>query len=523
MTADPNTPPVKDFAVIDPATEMVVARYPLMNPEKVAEAVKRAQNGYQRWSAASFEERKRVLLDAAAVLAENAGRYADEIAAENGKTRFEALLADIYPTADFMKYTAKNLKKFLKPVRVSGSLALPFRKTYYRFEPKGVVGVISPWNYPFSLSADPVIEAIAAGNAVVLKPSSQTTRSGLIVKEIFDLAGLPDGVVEVVTGNGSMTGQALIENENLAMLYFTGSTDVGREIYRQAAERLIPALMELGGNDVAVVTRNANLDRAANGIAWASFTNCGQTCISSELILVERPVYDAFLEKFTEVVSRLKMGKRTGEIGPMTIASQRRIIEEQLEDARSKGAKVVTGGACPDRPGLFYPPTILTDTTGEMKVRQEETFGPLKAVIPFDAIDEAIQIANDSNYGLSGSVWTSDLNEGRMIASRIKTGSVNINDAMMTPAIPSLPFGGVKQSGIGRKHGMEGIRAFCDIKSITECGGRTKRELIWYPIPEQADKLMEEVMQIFFARSVGKKCSALIAALRQLIGIIRKK
>jgi len=193
MTTSVNLQSEQNFSVADPATEQEIASYPLMNPEAVASSVARAKSAYDRWSASSFSERKLVLFNAAAILAENAAKYADEIAAENGKTRFEALLADIYPTAEFMKYIAKNLNKILKPVRVPGVIGLPFRKAYYCFEPKGVVGVISPWNYPFSLSADPVIEAIAAGNTVVLKPSSQTTRSGLIVKEIFDLAGLPEG------------------------------------------------------------------------------------------------------------------------------------------------------------------------------------------------------------------------------------------------------------------------------------------------------------------------------------------
>ncbi len=523
MTTSTGIQSEQRFTVCDPATEQEIASYPLMDAEAVANLVARAKTAYARWSHSTIAERKRVLLKAAAILAENAGRYADEIAAENGKTRFEALLADIYPTAEFMKYLAKNLGKILRPVRVPGVLALPFRKAYYCFEPKGVVGIISPWNYPFNLSADPVIEAIAAGNAVVLKPSSQTTRSGLIAKEIFDLAGLPEGVIEVATGSGSLTGQALLENKDLAMLYFTGSTAVGREVYQRAAENMIPAVMELGGNDVAIVTKSADLDRAANGLAWSSFTNCGQTCISTELILVERPVYEAFLGKFLAVVEKLKTGKQTGRVGAMTMASQRSIVEEQLEDALAKGATVALGGERPAGPGYFYPPTILLETTPDMRLRKEETFGPLKPVVPFDTLEEAICMANDSEYGLSGSVWTRDMDEGRSIAARIKTGSVNINDAMMTPAIPALPFGGIKQSGIGRKHGVEGVHAFCDIKSITEYGGSIKREVIWYPLPEQADLLLEKILPVLFARGLGKKLAATGAVLGQLFKMLRKK
>jgi acyl-CoA reductase-like NAD-dependent aldehyde dehydrogenase len=522
MSDDVESGASRKLKVFDPATETEIASYPLMDREAVNKSVARARMAFDSWRKSTFAERKRILLWAASVLAENAGKYADEIAAENGKTRFEALLADVFATADLMKFVAKNAAKFLKPVRVPGQLGLPLRKAYYCFEPKGVIGIISPWNYPFNLSAGPVIQAIAAGNTVVLKPSSQTTRSGLIIKEIFDQAGLPAGVVEVVTGNGSITGQALIENDDLNMLYFTGSTQIGREVYIKAAEHLIPAVMELGGNDVAIVTRNADLDRAANGLAWACFTNCGQTCISTELILVERAVYEPFMEKFTRIVGGLRLGKRAGEIGSMTMASQLKIVEQQLEDATQKGAKVITGGKRPSGPGFFYPPTLLADTNSEMLVRKEETFGPLKAIIAFDNINEAIFLANDSEYGLSGSVWTRDLEEGRMIAARIKTGSVNINDALMTPAIPSLPFGGVKKSGIGRNHGQEGLRAFTDIKSITEYGGRQKREFFWYPVPKQADLLAEKAMVIMFSTKTRLRFKAMISSIPLLRGILKK-
>jgi len=513
----------RKFKVSDPATGKEIAEYPLMSAQEVEEAVGRARTAFGSWSKSSFSKRKHILERAAEVLAENAGRYAEEVAAENGKTRFEAMLAEIFTTAELMKYYAKNGEKFLKPVKVSGSLLLPGRKAYYKFEPKGVIGVISPWNYPLSLSADPVITAVAAGNTVVLKPSSQTTRSGLIVKEIFEKSGLPEGTVEVITGNGSITGQALIEHQGLDMLYFTGSTEVGREINIKAAERLVPAVMELGGKDVAIVTKNADLTRAANGIAWASFTNCGQTCISTELVLVQSEVYDEFVKRFTEVVGKLRTGKSSGEVGPLTMESQLRIVDEQLEDAREKGAEVLVGGNRAEGPGMFYLPTVLAGVTPDMKLMKDETFGPLKPIVKFDTVDEAIRIANSSEYGLSGSVYTRDLAEGRRIADGIKTGSVNINDTMMTQAFPGLPFGGVKKSGIGRNHGKEGLIEFTDIKSITEYGGKVKRELIWYPVPAEADKLAEKVLGLFFVRGISRKFSFALSALSWLLKLRKKR
>ena len=522
MSATAPSATANTFRVLDPATGKEVGSYRQMTAEEVGGLVARARQAFPAWSQSSFTERSRILRRAAVILAENAGAYAEEIAAENGKTRFEALLTEIYGTVDLMHYYAKNARKFLGPVKVPGNIAMPFRKAFYYFEPKGVIGIISPWNYPLSLSAGPVVSAIAAGNTVVLKPSSQTTRSGLIVKEVLDRAGLPAGVVEVATGSGSGSGQALVDHPGLDMLYFTGSTEVGRGVNLAAARRLIPAVMELGGKDVAIVTRNADLDRAANGVAWASFTNCGQTCISTELILVDRSIYEPFVERLTRVVEGLKPGKRTGEVGSMTMASQLHIIEEQLEDAKQKGARVLTGGKRPDLPGMFFYPTLLADTTPEMKVRKEETFGPLKPIIPYDTVEEAIALANASDYGLSGSVYTRDREEGQRIARQLKTGSVNINEGLITMAFPGLPFGGVKHSGLGRAHGIEGLRAFTDIKSITAYHGKVRRELMWYPVPENGDRLAEQALLVLFSGSMMKKLGGVWSAIKLLLGMRKK-
>jgi acyl-CoA reductase-like NAD-dependent aldehyde dehydrogenase len=508
------------FVINDPATGEEVASYPLMSREDVGHAVAAAREKFGVWSRSSFAERRRVLSRASSYLAENAGRYADEIAAENGKTRTDALVADILTITHLLKYYGQYAEKFLKPVRhVPGVIFAPGRKCYYQFEPKGVVGVISPWNYPFTLSAAPVVSAIAAGNSVVLKPSSQTTRSGLIVKEMFESAGLPEGVIQVVTGTGSVTGQALIENDGLDMIFFTGSTQVGMEVSARAAERLIPAILELGGKDVAIVTRNANLDRAAHGVVWGSFTNAGQTCIGTEIILVDRAVYEPFMSKVVELVSGLELGKEPGQVGAMTMQSQKAIIEEQTEDALGKGARIVATG-CGDggTAGCWCVPTLLADVTPEMDVFREETFGPLKSIIAFDSLQEAVDLANSVEYGLSGCVFTRDMAEGRWIAARIKTGSVNINDGLLTYAIPSLPFGGVKKSGIGRYHGKMGLRAFTDVKSITENRiVNMKRDLYWYPMWPATDLLFEYVLSAFYGGTLAKRVAAAHSAIRTIV------
>ncbi len=504
----------EEFFIFNPATGEEVGKYKLMNRQDVDSAVARSRETFSNWSETTLEERQAILGRAASVLSEDSERYADIISRETGKTRLDAMLADIFSFLDLLKYYKKNAKKFLKPVKVKGNLLLPGRKSYYMFEPKGVVGIIAPWNYPFTLMAGPAVSAITAGNTVVLKPSSQTTASGLIFKEIMEKAGLPEGVINVVTGNGKTTGQALLEADGLDMLFFTGSTAVGKTVNRLAAERMIPVIMELGGKDVAIVTKNANLDRAAHGVVWGGITNSGQTCIGTELVLVDRSVYDALVKKVVTLVDSLKSGSRAGEIGSMTMRPQLRIVEDQVKDAVDKGAKVLTGGISnPEQKGMYYPPTVIVDTRPDMKVRTEETFGPLIPIIPYDTIEEAVRIANNSNYGLSGAVFTRDMVAGRAIAKRLKTGSVNINDVLITYAVPDLPFGGVKQSGVGSYHGKSGIRAFTNIKSITEFKWDFKKEIYWYPIPgmgepELREKILAAAFRVIFSGNLFKKLSA---------------
>jgi acyl-CoA reductase-like NAD-dependent aldehyde dehydrogenase len=499
----------ENFIIHNPATGEEVGRHVLMNRQDVDAAVARARNAFSSWSETRLKERQAILGRAASILSENSEKYADIISRETGKTRMDAMLADIFSFLDLLRYYKKNSKKFLKPVRAKGNPLLPGRKSYHIFEPKGVVAIIAPWNYPFTLMAGPAVSAIAAGNTVVLKPSSQTTASGLIFKEIMEKAGVPQGVVNVVTGNGKVTGQALLEADGLDMFFFTGSTAVGRSVNLKAAERMIPAIMELGGKDVAVVTKNANLDRAAHGVVWGGITNSGQTCIGIELVLADRSVYASLVEKVVNLVNDLKSGSRAGEVGSMTMKSQLRIVEEQVRDAVEKGASILTGGTSdPEQAGMYYPPTVITDTTPDMKVRKDETFGPLLPIVPYDTIEEAVEIANNTDYGLSGAVFTRSMEEGRAIAKKLKTGSVNINDVLITYAMPDLPFGGVKQSGVGTYHGKTGLRAFTNTKSITEFKWDLKKEIYWYPIPDMEERVLAAAFTAIFSGNILKKLSA---------------
>jgi len=497
---------MKTFDVVSPMTGQKVASYPLMDANEVDAAVAKAREALAAWSGTPISNRMKILARAADILANNALYYAERVSRENGKTRFDAMMADIYPSCDIMHYYAQSAGKALAPVKVAGNPMMPGRKMYYTFEPRGVVAIISPWNYPFGLSVGPVVSAITAGNTVVLKPASQTTDSGMMVKEILEKAGLPEGVVNVVTGSGSVTGQALIEHAGIDMFFFTGSTEIGRKVNVKAAERLVPAVMELGGKDAAIVTKNADLDKAANAICWGAFTNCGQTCIGMEICLVERPVYQEFLDKLISIVKNVKSGEGVGEVGSMTMESQYKIVERQVEDAVARGAKLLPEGALNCKlSGMCYPPVVLTDVTLDMKVMKEETFGPLLPVVPYDNVEDAIKIVNGTVYGLSGAVFTRDMEEGRQIARKIKTGSVNINDAMITFAVPGLPFGGVKESGIGCYHSEAGIRAFTDIKSITECKNGNKKEFYQYPVMAGSEQGLLDALRFMYSQSFSQK------------------
>jgi len=514
---------LEQYKIYNPATGEETGSYDIMDKDSVDDAVKKAGIAFKYWSKSDFSVRKKIMKKAIAIIASDPEKYAAVISSETGKTMHDALLADIYSALDMLKYYAKHAEKFLKPVKGTSGILLPGRKAYYVFEPKGVVGIIAPWNYPFTLASSPVVSAVMAGNSVLLKPSSQTTGSGVIIKDVLEQAGLPEDVIQVLTGPGGLTGQALIEHQDIDMLFFTGSTEIGKEVNVEAAKKLIPAIMELGGKDVAIVTKNANLNRAAHGVLWGGITNSGQTCIGTEIVLVDRTVYDEFLAKITDLAKNLKSGSKGGNVGSMTMKSQYAIVEDQLQDALDKGAKVAAEGKIDrGRPGLYFPPTILTDTTPEMKVRSHETFGPLLPVVPYDTLSEAIDMANNTEYGLSGAIYTKDMSEGRQIAAKINTGSININDSLITFAIPSLPFGGVKHSGVGIYHSKSGIRAFTNIKSVTEFNWNLKKEIFWYPLPEGCEKVTSRAITAYFSNNIFTKIKAFLGAAIQVWHLWKK-
>ncbi|MDQ0217318.1 aldehyde dehydrogenase family protein [Peribacillus cavernae] len=443
----------------------------------------RSKQAFQLWSQLSISDRLVYLKKLRLLMVEKMDEIAEVISQDTGKVKTEAIVADIMPTIDGIRHIEKHARRSLSRRKVSTPLLFIGKKSYIDYMPRGTVLVISPWNYPLLLAMVPIFSAVAAGNTVIAKPSEITPLVGKCMEELFLEAGFPQGVIQFAHG-GKEVGAALSE-QNPDYLFFTGSVKTGKVIGEAAAKKLIPCTLELGGKDPMIVFKDANLERAVNAALWGGLTNSGQVCMSVERVYVERPIYAEFLTLLKEKASALKQGTTlSDDVGSMTFPAQVDIVREHLQDALAKGA-VLESGMDPNGWNignkLFLPPTILSNVNHTMKVMSEETFGPVLPVMPFDNEEEAITLANDSEYGLNSSVWTSDAAKADRVSGRLVTGAVIINDVLVSVANHNMPFGGVKQSGIGRYHGVDGLRIFCHEKAIMKDAGKKKSEIQWYP------------------------------------------
>ncbi|WP_310358217.1 aldehyde dehydrogenase family protein [Neobacillus drentensis] len=473
------------LTVIAPATGKQIGEIAETPIGKVDSFYQRGKGAFQQWSNLTFSDRASYLLRLKEIIVEQMEEIAKIIAEDSGKVVTEALVADIMPTLDAIDHIVKHGKKHLRRQKVRTPLLLIGKKSFIEYMPRGVVLIISPWNYPMQLAMVPMISALAAGNTVILKPSEVTPLVGKCIEELFEKAGLPEGVVQVAHG-GKEVGAAFT-NGKPDYIFFTGSVRTGKIIQQVAAQDLIPTTLELGGKDPMIVFADAHLERAAKGAAWAAFTNSGQVCMSAERLYVEKTIFPQFLALLKKEIKNLKQGNdQNADVGSMTFPAQLQIVKEQLEDALSKGARLETG-LPPERwaNGMYIPLTVVTNVNHQMKIIQEESFGPLLPVLPFDNEEEAIGLANDTVYGLNASVWTNDKEKARRVASKLVSGAVVINDAIISIANHGLPFGGTKHSGIGRYHGDAGLRIFCHEKAIVEDNGRKKSEIHWYPYSDK--------------------------------------
>ena len=380
--------------------------------------------------------------------------------------------------------------------------------------PYGVVLVITPWNYPFSIPLICAATALAAGNTVVLKPAPATTLAGLKVGDLFRRAGLPPGVLNVVATDDEVAG-ALTRDPRVDKIVFTGSVATGKRIMAAAAANLTPVVLELGGKDPAIVCADADLDQAADGIVWGAFMNAGQTCASVERVYVDASVADAFTEKVVARTRALRVGDPAHaetDMGPLTLERQRAIVEEHVADAVARGALVRTGGVRPEGEGWFYPPTVLTGVDHGMRVMREETFGPVLPIMKVSGLDEAIRLANDSEYGLTASGWTKDPATARRLQAELQAGVVSVNDCLSSFGEPTAPWGGIKHSGVGRTHGLAGLREMVQMKYVSRDPARGPK-LWWYPYGEDLRSLLSRSALALHARSLFTRVASQVALL----------
>lgn len=455
-----------EITTISPATGGALAHLTQSSASDVHEAFTKARNAQRDWSSRSIRDRARIFVAVHDLILANAGLI-DIMQAETGKSRNSAL-EETLDIAGAALYYGRNARRFLDPRRRAGAIPLATR-TWELRQPKGVVAIISPWNYPLSLGAGDVIPALLAGNAVVHKPDTQTALTALAARELFVRAGLPEDVWQIVIGEPDELGEPLIENAD--HICFTGSTAAGRRIAEAAARRLIGCTLELGGKNPMLVLADADIDKAATGAVRACFSTSGQLCLSIERLYVAEQIYDKFLDQFVAKTNKLTLGQGPGfdyDIGTLTLQRQFDRVTAHVEDARNQGAVVRAGGrARPDLGPWFYEPTVLTNVSPSMAVFAEETFGPVVSVYPFRDEPEAIALANDTEYGLNASIWSRDTRRARHLARQIRCGTVNINEGYGSAyASNDAPMGGMKSSGQGRRHGEHGILEYTELQTV---------------------------------------------------------
>jgi acyl-CoA reductase-like NAD-dependent aldehyde dehydrogenase len=500
-------PSGETFDVLNPATDEALSSLEVDGPERVHEVAQRLRSQQPAWEGLGIDGRARWLGKLRDWMLDNYDQIGDTMQAETGKVRGETGGEVVYVTG-LINFYGSKAKQFIGDDQVpSHSLLLKSKRLLVQYRPHELVGVISPWNYPLILSLGDAVPALQAGAVVLIKPSEFTPLGLMEIVEAWkNEIGAPD-VLDVVNGMGE-TGSALVDEADF--IQFTGSDRTGKRVMARAAETLTPVSLELGGKDPMIVLRDADIERAVNAATWGSFQNSGQTCISVERIYVEEPLYDEFVTRLTAEVRKLKQGRDGREfgcdVGAMTSPAQTEIVEDHITDALASGAKALTGAKRREGPGDYYEPTVLVDVDHSMKVMRDETFGPVVGVMKVADEEEAIRLANDSRYGLSGSVF-GEKDHAERVARRIECGMVNVNDALIGFLHTDVPFGGWKDSGIGLRHGEHGIKKYCRAESLVLTRFGPKRELLWFPYTKKRRLLTRRLFSFFNARDWRRRLS----------------
>ena len=514
----------------NPATGAVLREFECTSEAEVQAAVTRASSAQPGWAELGIRKRIVVLRKFQNLLHQKKSEVAQLVTREAGKPYVEALLTEVMVVLDTARFLIENAYRLLRDEQVPhGNLAMKTKSGRLLRQPYGVIGIISPWNYPFSIPATQSLAALVAGNAVVLKPSEFTSLTAIELESILHAAGVPKEIFQVIPGDGA-TGAALIETATsraattdvlmpsaaIDKLIFTGSVPTGKRIAQVAAANLLPVVLELGGKDPMLVLDDADVEVASSGAVWGAFVNAGQACLSVERCFVHRSLYQPFLDACVRKTRELRVGNGTDpdtDVGPMIHERQLRNVESQVEGARSQGARVLVGGERMPELGLnFYAPTVLAGVTPAMRIMQDETFGPVLPVMPFDTDEDAIRLANQSEYGLAASVWTRDRPRGEALASRIQAGTVMVNDAVSCFGISEAPHGGIKASGTGRSHGRLGLEEMVRTKYLDSDRLPGTPKVWWYPYGKAFTRQMEGLLDMQFSQRWTRRLRGAVRA-----------
>src|SRR5580704_8258485 len=504
---------------IDPATGEVQAWIAATQPDDVASIVARARAAQKDWARHPIADRCRLVNALRKTMFASRGELATAVVRESGKPRAEALFSDIFVSLDTAGYLAANAEKMLTPERVPHhNIAAKAKTGELRYEPLGVIGIISSWNYPLAIPLGQIIPAVVAGNAVVCKTSDFTPQCSALIEKLFIDAGFPKDLFTVIQG-GADVGRVLIDAAP-DKIFFTGSVETGRRVAEACASRLIPTVLELGGKDAMIVLADANLEIAASGAVWGSFTNCGQVCLSVERIFVEQAIAEKFATLCVEKTKKLRLGPGTDpatDVGPLIRPQHVQRMTALIADAVAHGAKVLCGGRPrPDLGANFFGTTVIAGVNSTMKLFQEETFGPILAIQSVKDAEETIACANDSSFALAASVWTRDAKRGQAIAARLRAGAVMVNDAISYFGIAEAPHGGCGASGWGRTHGKAGLLEMVQTKyiDVDRLPGREKPW--WYRYGADLERAADSFLKFEFGGGLAAKLRNVRGALKTM-------
>jgi succinate-semialdehyde dehydrogenase/glutarate-semialdehyde dehydrogenase len=513
---------------LNPATGEILGYSKLHTVDDLKQMVKHGKDAQILWEEFSIGERIKYVLKIRDYLVKNVDKISETISKDNGKTRIDSLATEILPAAMAISYYCKNTERFLSDKKLkAGNIILINKRSKIVRVPYGVVGIISPWNYPFAIPFSEIVMGLLAGNAVILKTATETQMVGLIIKEAIDSAELPGGLFQYINLPGKVAGDAFLD-AGINKIFFTGSVVVGKYMMEKASKYLTPLCLELGGNDAMIVCEDADPYRAAMGALWAGFQNAGQSCGGVERIYVHKNIYASFMSILKEKIDSLRVNtcdEFDSDMGCMTTQRQAEIVNKHIEDAINRGAKIFAQSKVPSGAKYknFLPATVLTGVDHEMLVMRDETFGPVVGVMKFSSYEEAVNLANDSYLGLTGSVWTRNTNRGEYLARQIKAGVVMINDHLMSHGLAETPWGGFKESGLGRSHGKIGFDEMTQpLVIVKDVLPFVKKDLWWHPFSKSLYEGLKAAMLLLYDKNIVSKMRSLWILIKTLPRIFDK-